>query len=146
VLIDGAKSALMFQFDDGRIAVGQDGDCRWSTDHGRTWSPGPAGPGDKVALDLGGGEILSINRNSRRRADGKFDVRLRRSFDNWRTVASESAVLDLPDAGSTVTGSGGVIDGFLSHHGLLQLQGGHLIATMYGNYRGDTELCQDSLA
>ena len=141
VLIPGATSALAFRFADGRIVVGQGDACRWSADGGKTWVPGPTGPGDKVAIDLGHGEILSINRNSQRRSDGRFTLKMRRSLDNWRSQQAEQAVLDLPDAGTTVTGSGGIVDGFLFHHGILQLAGDRLIGTMYGNYRGDAILC-----
>ena len=141
VLIPGAKSALAFRFADGRIVVGQGDACRWSEDGGKTWSPGPAGPGEKVAIDLGHGEILSINRNSQRLSDGRFTLKMRRSLDNWRSQEAEQAVLDLPEAGTTVTGGGDVVDGFLFHHGILQLSGGRLIGTLYGNYRGDTILC-----
>lgn len=141
VLIPGVKSALAFRFADGRIVVGQDDACRWSADGGKTWSPGPAGPGEKVAIDLGNGETLSIGRNSQRRSDGRFTLKMRRSLDNWRSQEAEQAVLDLPDAGKTITGGGDIVDGFLFHHGILQLSGGRLIGTMYGNYRGDTILC-----
>ena len=141
VLIPGAKSALAFRFADGRIVVGQDNACRWSADGGKTWARGPAGPGEKVAIDLGHGEILSINRNSERRSDGRFALKMLRSLDNWRSQQPEQAVLDLPEAGTTVTGGGDIIHGFLFHHGILQLPGGRLLGTMYGNYRGDTILC-----
>jgi hypothetical protein len=49
--------------------------------------------------------------------------------------------LDIPRASFTVTGSGGRVDGFLFHHGVLALSNGELIASMYGNYEGDVELC-----
>lgn len=138
VLIPGRKSAVAFQFKDGRIVVGGGA---WSYDKGHTWKVGPSGPGTKVAIDLGGGEILSIDRNSRRRADGKFVLHQHRSLDNWKTVKNEEAVLDIPQASSTVTGSGQRIDGFLFHHGILKLPNGDLIGTMYGNYKGDVILC-----
>jgi len=141
ILIPGVKSALAFRFVDGRIVVGQGDACCWSSDSGKSWKPGPAGPGDKVAIDLGHGEILSINRNSQRRPDGRFTLKMHRSKDNWRSQEAEQAVLDLPEAGTTITGGGDVIDGFLFHHGILQLADSRLIGTMYGNYRGDTILC-----
>jgi hypothetical protein len=47
----------------------------------------------------------------------------------------------MPQVSYTVTGGGDRIDGFLFHHGILKLPDGRLIATMYGNYEGDTELC-----
>jgi len=135
------KTALAFQFNDGRIVVGNGENSMWSYDKGYTWEPGPASPGEKVAIDLGGGEILSIGRNSKRRPDGKFTLRQRRSLDNWESVKTEQADLDIPQASFTVTGSGGRVDGFLFHHGILRLENGDLIGTMYGNYYGDVQLC-----
>jgi hypothetical protein len=141
VLIPGQETALAFQFKDGRIVVGKRRNCMWSNDGGQTWRAGPEGPAEKVALDLGGGEILTISRNSKREHDGKFSLSQQRSMDNWKTVKKETAILDIPDATSTVTGGGTIIDGFLFHHGILKLPDGTLIGTMYGNYEGDVELC-----
>ena len=135
------KSAMAFQFDDGRIVVGAKNESFWSNDGGHTFQPGPQGPGEKVAIDLGDGEILGIGRNSRRRPDGRFTLRQRRSKDNWQTVKEEEALLDIPMASPAVTGSGGRVDGFLFHHGILRLPDGDLIGTMYGNYVGDFVLC-----
>jgi len=140
VLIPSTRTALAFLFADGRIAVGSGEESFWSHDGGHSFEPGPATPGQKVAIDLGG-EILAVGRKSERRPDGKFAVNEHRSLDNWITVEKEEAVLDLPNASYTVLGSGGRVDGFLFHHGILQLPDGDLIATMYGNYEGDTELC-----
>jgi hypothetical protein len=142
ILIPHVESALAFQFRDGRIVVGKGKASMWSTDAGHTWKLGPVGPGEKVAIDLGNGEILSISRNSKRRSDGKYTLRLRRSFDNWKTITTEEAELDIPRASFTTTGSGNRVDGFLFHHGILQLANGDLIGTMYGNYEGDIELCE----
>jgi len=139
--IPGPKTALAFQFEDGRIVVGNGKECMWSHDSGHTWEPGPEGPCDKVAIDLGSGEILSIGRNSQRRTDGKFTIRQRRSLDNWKTIKIKEAIIDIPKASFTVTGSGGRVDGFLFHHGILRLPNGDLIGTMYGNYKGDVLLC-----
>lgn len=137
-VIPGQKSAVAFQFKDGRIVVGGGA---WSYDKGHTWKVGPSGPGTKVAIDLGSGEILTIGRNSKRRADGKFILHQRRSLDNWKTAKDEEAILDIAQASTTVTGSGQRIDGFLFHHGILKLPNGDLIGTMYGNYKGDVILC-----
>jgi hypothetical protein len=135
------KTALAFQFNDGRIVVGNGENSMWSYDKGHTWEPGPVSPGEKVAIDLGGGEILSIGRNSKRSPEGKFTLKQRRSLDNWESVKTEQAELDIPQASFTVTGSGGRVDGFLFHHGILRLENGDLIGTMYGNYYGDVQLC-----
>jgi hypothetical protein len=101
-LIPKADTAMAFQFSDGRIVVGKGAKSAWSGDAGKTWTPGPAGPSEKVAIDLGGGEILGINRDTKRRADGLFAVKLKRSTDNWLSNKGEGAVLDLPAAGQTV--------------------------------------------
>jgi len=141
VPVPGIESALAFQFKDGRIVVGQGKSSMWSTDGGRTWKPGPEGPGEKVAIDLGDGEILAIKRNSKRHPDGLFIAKVLRSTDNWKTVRQEEAVVDIPNVSYTTTGGGDLIDGFLFHHGIMKLPDGRLIGTMYGNYEGDTELC-----
>jgi hypothetical protein len=141
VPIPGQDTALAFQFQDGRIVVGSGTAPMWSHDGGHTWMPGPDGPGEKTAIDLGNGEILSIGRNSHRRVDGEFTIHQRRSVDNWQTVTSEEAILHMPMASSTVTGDGTRVDGFLFHHGILRLANGDLIGTMYGNYEGDALLC-----
>lgn len=141
VPIPGPDTALAFQFKDGRIVVGKGKQSRWSTDGGHTWKPGPAGPGEKVVIDLGEGEILAIQRNSSRRPDGWFTVKTLRSRDNWKTVHDEEALVAIPNASSTTTGGGDLIAGFVFHHGILKLPDGRLIATLYGNYEGDTELC-----
>jgi hypothetical protein len=140
-LIPEVDTAMAFQFADGRIVVGKGAKSVWSSDGGKTWKPGPAGPSEKVAIDLGGGEILAINRNTKRRDDGLFTVKLKRSLDNWDSIKGEEALLDLPGAGQTVLGGGGVVDGYLFHHGIVQLPDGRLVATVYGNNLGDTVLC-----
>jgi hypothetical protein len=141
VIIPTEKTAVAFQFEDGRIVVGPRNKSFWSYDGGHTWEEGPEGPGEKVAIDLGNGEILSAGRNSNRRSDGKFTVKMRRSIDNWDTVKNEEGIFDIPNASFTVTGSGGRVDGFLFHHGILKLKNGQLIGSMYGNYEGDVLLC-----
>lgn len=141
VPIPTEKTAVAFQFNDGRIVVGPKDKSAWSYDGGHTWERGPEGPGEKVAIDLGNGEILTAGRNSNRRPDGKFIVKMRRSKDNWETVENEDGIFDIPNASFTVTGSGGRVDGFLFHHGILKLPNGDLIGSMYGNYEGDKLLC-----
>jgi len=141
VPIPGPDTALAFQFKDSRIVVGQGKSSMWSTDGGYSWTPGPDSPGEKVAIDLGDGEILAIKRNSKRRPDGLFTLKMRRSVDNWKTVHAEEAVVNIPNASYTMTGGGDLIDGFLFHHGILKIDDGMLIGTMYGNFEGDTELC-----
>lgn len=135
------KNALAFRFADGRLVVGSGDQTRWSYDNGETWQSGPACQFEKASIDLGNGEILSIGRNSKIRPDGKFSLKIDRSLDNWKTVAGEEASLEIPNASYTVTGSGNRVDGFLFHHGILQLPNGDLIGSMYGNFEGDEMLC-----
>ena len=141
VSIPGIESSLAFQFNNGTIVVGTKGKCSWSTDLGQTWQIGPEGPSEKVAIDLDDGEVIALERNTRRREDDLFSGGLRRSLDNGATFQTETPVIDVPEAASTVLGGGAIIDGFLFHHGILKLNDGRLIASMYGNYRGDTMLC-----
>jgi len=91
--------------------------------------------------NLSNGQSMAIARNTHKKSNGKFSMRLLRSADNWQTVQKEECEVDIPRASFAVTGSGGRVDGFLFHHGLLQLDNGDLIASMYGNFEGDTELC-----
>ncbi len=54
------KTAQAFQFEDGRIVTGNGKNSMWSYDNGYTWKTGTTSQIDKTALDLGNGEILSI--------------------------------------------------------------------------------------
>ena len=135
------KTSLAYRFRDGRIVTGHGEKSMWSYDGGKTWKKGPESMLEEATLDLGKGEIITVSRNSRRRPDGKYAMRVLRSTDNWKTFQKEEAVVDIPNASYTVTGGGGRVDGFLFHHGLVQLQDGTLVGSMYGNYEGDTELC-----
>lgn len=141
VAIPGPEGALAFKFSDGSIVVGSGKRAKWSYDGGNTWAPGPAGLRDKSIIDLGKGEVLSLNRNTKRLTGDKFICRGTRSFDNWKTIKSEEDTVEIPNASYTVTGGGGIVDGFLFHHGVVKLKNGELAATMYGNFIGDKELC-----
>lgn len=141
VRIKGADNSIAHQFEDGRIVVvGEDETGVWSSDGGRTWTLGRRGPDDKTTINLGNGEVLSISRTSVKRADGKFVLFQRRSHDNWRTVVKEQAILDTPMATNTGGDAGDQHEGLLMHHGALRLRNGNLMATMFGNFKGDKEL------
>ena len=139
--VDEVKTAVAYRFRDGRIALGTRKNSMWSTDNGKSWQPGPETKIGKNVLDLGNGETIAFDFNTYLRSDGKFDGSLLRSTDNWNTVVSEGIIVDIPSASFTVTGSGSRRNGFMFHHGSLKLSNGDLLATMYGNYNGDTELC-----
>jgi hypothetical protein len=135
------KTALAFKFNDGRIICGDKGNTLLSTDNGHTWLPYENGNMEKAMTNLRNGESLAISRNSHKKDNGKFSIAMLRSSDNWQTTQKEVAEIDIPHASFTVTGSGNRVDGFLFHHGLLELDNGDLIGSMYGNFEGDTELC-----
>ena len=50
---------------------------------------------------------------------------------------NETAILDTPLATTTGGDDGNQTDGMLMHHGAVRLPNGDLMATLYGNYRGD---------
>lgn len=137
VPIAAAESAIAHRFDDGRIVVLRHDKGIWSSDGGHTWKEGPRGPDDKTAINLGNGEVLSIYRTSVKGNDGKFSLTQRRSLDNWKTVQQETALLDTPQATATGGDDGDSHDGLLMHHGAIRLANGDLMATMYGNFKGD---------
>ena len=141
VPIPGATNSIAHQFEDGRIVVvGEEDEGIWSLDGGQTWNSGPRGPDDKTTINLGGGEVLSINRTSVKRSDGQYSLFQRRSYDGWKTMVEETAILDSPMATNTGGDEGEQHEGLLMHHGILRLQNEDLIATMFGNFEGDTEL------
>src|SRR5262249_24105865 len=70
-------------------------------------------------------------------ADGRYTLSQRRSLDNWKTILNETALLDTPLATTTGGDDGKQTEGMLMHHGLLRLRNGDLMATLYGNYKGD---------
>ena len=135
------KTAVAFKFGDGRIICGSGENTLWSFDNGLTWQQGPESRLGKSLVNLGNGETIDVDRNSQLKKNGKFSLKLVRSYDNWQTVAKEEAELTLPNASYTITGSGNRVNGFLFHHGILQLDNGDLIGSMYGNYESDTQLC-----
>jgi hypothetical protein len=141
VRIPGPTTATVFQFKDGKIVLGVGKDVKWSFDKGHTWVDGVPGPSARNTVDLGNGEIISVQPNSIKRPDRKFTLKLQRSIDNWKTVVNEESVLDIPNSSFTVTGDGSIKDGFIFHHGILKLDDGTLIGTMYGNYEGDNIYC-----
>jgi hypothetical protein len=138
----GNMSPFVFQFSGGRIRVDDCDMNRWtrlSSDGGRTWSdvhiPGNYLYG--VRIDLGDGQILSLSFATKKRADGKYTLPLRRSLDGWKTVTEETCVLDIPHSVPCGGDGGETNPGFLMDHSILQLKDGRLMATMYGNYDDD---------
>jgi hypothetical protein len=97
VIMRGASYPSAFRFADGRIAVSGDmgfkgGESCWSADGGRTWKIGMAGPSN-ACLDLGKGEVLSLNFKTDRGPDNKLRLPQMRSRDDWRTVEPEYSIV-----------------------------------------------------
>jgi hypothetical protein len=146
IIIEGPQGkAFAYKFNDGRICTYGNGKdiCYWSEDGGKTWEPGPVGPSDKMVHDFGDGEILSVKRDLIPRSDGKFAVRYLRSKDNWKTVQDDQGIADVPQATSTGSDDGRTtVPSMMMHHGIVQLKNGDLLATLYGNYKGDRLFCE----
>ncbi len=146
VVLDGARDSQIFQFNDGRLVVDAgEGKSLWSVDKGLTWTlrtpQGPAMDAYKSAIDLGGGEIISLTRTTSKDQYGRFELYQQRSFDNWNSSQGENAAVNVP--GSTASGGDDckepkANEGPLMHHGILKLANGGLIASMYGNFVSDT--------
>jgi hypothetical protein len=144
VTIEGSHgNAHAFKFNDGRIVAHGDGNTFsfWSDDIGKTWKKGPLGPTAKMIHDFGDGEIISFKRDLLARDDGKYSVPADRSTDNWKTVESFTGMADVPLATATRDENARTLTGMLMHHGVVQLPNGELLATLYGNYKGDRVLC-----
>src|SRR5215468_3203484 len=145
VIIRGPKGkAYAHRFRDGRICTYGDGKkiSYWSKDSGRTWKEGPLGPSDKMVLEFRDGEILSIKRDLIPRPDGKFTARYWRSTDGWKTFHDAEGIVDVPLATSTRSDDGvSVVPSMMMHHGIVELKDGTLVATLYGNYKGDRVVC-----
>jgi hypothetical protein len=136
--VKGARKPGAFAFNDGRICMmAGSGGGLWSDDAGKSWRDGPVGPLDKMAFDFGDGNVISIGRDTVPRKDGKFTVQVRRSSDNWKTVQAEEGVADVPLATSAGGDTAATVQGMLMHHGIVRLHNGELLATLYGNYKGD---------
>jgi hypothetical protein len=148
--------AAVFRFADGRIAVGGVRPAKvhedatpfsrttglWSTDGGHTWTEKLPGP-NNAALELGDGRVLALGFGTKKRPDGKYTLAQKRSLDSWQTVADEESVVDTPRSVPCGGDDGATNSGFLMDHGLIRLKNGQLMATMYGNYEGDTATCAD---
>lgn len=99
------KTALAFQFLDASIVVDGSEGLIWSYDGGNAWVEKDSNAIVKVMIDLGNGEVLSVNRATHLKSNGKYSASINRSFDNWETVSREEAEVDIPHASYTTTGS-----------------------------------------
>jgi Neuraminidase (sialidase) len=133
------RSPFVFKLKDGRIcAAGESDFSYWSEDGGKTWEKGPEGPLSKMAIDLGDGEIITVGGNTIPQPDGRLKVSYVRSTDNWKTYFEDSGFADVPLSTSMGTDNNTPrIPGMMMHHGIVELPNGDLLASMYGNYKGD---------
>ena len=145
--VPDARDTQAFLFNDGRIAIDGGTSSLYSRDQGRTWTSGPQAPATfsaKVGFDFGDGEVVSFGRTTTK-SGNLYKLGQVRSFDNWQTTTSEVGWFDTPLAVATTSDIGETKpnEGLLLHHGILKLKSGDLLATMYGNYDGDTALVED---
>jgi Neuraminidase (sialidase) len=133
------RAPIAFRFKDGRIAAHGDRDFSYySSDGGKSWEKGPLFQFNKMAVDLGNGEILSINGTMVPQKDGKLAVTYFRSTDNGKTFEELKGTADIPLSTSQGTDNESPrIPGMIMHHGIIQLPNGDLLASTYGNYKGD---------
>jgi hypothetical protein len=131
----------LFRFADGRIVIGNEkGPDVWSHDGGKTWKEGPKGPAGKTVFEPRAGEILVMALGSSPHKEGYHEIKTVRSTDNWATTKTEMVRMDVPEAGAMGTDDGRRNEGMRIHHGMIRLKNGDLMMSLYGNYRGDTEL------
>jgi len=141
VIMKNASYPSAFRFADGRIAVSDGmgmygGQSCWSADNGRTWKSGIAGP-TNTSLVLGNGEVLSLKIKTEKTLDNKLKLPQMRSKDNWKTVEEEYSTIDVPESSPGIADDGTSFEGVAMDHALIRLKNGNLMATMYGNYKGD---------
>jgi hypothetical protein len=146
-VIAGARDTQAFRFNDGRIAVDAGSTSFYSFDYGHTWIEGPQAPATyntKVAFDFGDGEIISFGRTTTKKNGLLYDAGQFRSVDGWRTSLSGIGSFDTPQAVASTSDTGQLKpnEGLMMHHGIVRLANGDLLATMYGNYGGDTALVE----
>jgi len=134
-LIPDAIYTSLFRFRDGRLSVGG----KLSTDRGRTWQPGPGvGVG---GFEFADGETISPGFNTRKVADGVFEVPLSRSKDGGAAFTGETARLTIPEGTGGTGDDGKYYEGPSVDHAIVQLRDGSLLMAMYGYFKTDTVLC-----
>lgn len=147
VIYKGDTYPSAFRFADGRITVSGAGSGglghvdrgsagHWSADGGHTWTTGAVGP-LSASLELGGGEVLSLKFKTEKGADNKLKLTQMRSRDNWKTVKEEESIIDIPESAPMTGDDSSAFAGMVMDHGMIRLKNGNLMATMYGNYKGD---------
>ena len=101
---------------------------RRSTDGGTTWEPAPPLSADGAYGQLRDGTVMQVTGPARFAdpRDGTAALEVSLSTDEWRTVETFSAPLNVPLATT-----------FIPVRGFLELPDGRILITLYGNLEGD---------
>jgi hypothetical protein len=134
-IIPGASYTSLFRFRDGRLAVGG----KHSADGGKTWTDGP-GLGTHF-FEHPDGEVIGLGFNTKKVADGVFEVPLIRSRDGGKTFEGVPARLNIPEGTGGTGDDGKYYEGPPVDHAIVQCRDGSLLAAMYGYFKTDTVLC-----
>lgn len=134
-IVPNAIYTSLFQFRDGRLAVGD----RHSRDGGKTWTKGPRL--HTGAFEFADGEVISPGFNTKKLADGVFQVPMARSSDGGKTFRAEQARLNIPEATGGTGDDGKHYEGPCVDHAIVQARDGSLLMAMYGYFKTDTVLC-----
>ncbi|MBM3474987.1 MAG: exo-alpha-sialidase [Armatimonadetes bacterium] len=135
-IIPGAIYTSLFRFRDGRLAVGG----KHSADGGRTWTDGP-GLGTHF-FEFPDGEVIGLGFNTKKVADGVFEVPLSRSRDGGKTFEGVPARLNIPEGTGGTGDDGKYYEGPPVDHAIVQCRDGSLLAAVYGYFKTDTVLCE----
>ena len=135
-IIPDAIYRSLFKFADGTLAVSD----RRSSDGGQTWEPAGASL-STGAFEFTDGELIQLGFNSRKLADGVFEVDLSRSTDHGKSFTKEAARLNIPEGTGGTGDDGKHYEGPPVDHAIVQLRDGSLLAAMYGYFKTDTVLC-----
>lgn len=137
-----ANDTQLHRFADGRFTLGKTDTVGLYSTNAVDWSEGAVGPaqgGYKCAVELGNNETLNIYRTTVGEAGASYTFQ--RSLNDWVDVVTDEGAVDTPRAVPLSGDAGETESGMLFHHGaLVNRSTGDLIATMYGNYDGDTRL------
>jgi hypothetical protein len=118
-----------------------------STDGGNTWKSwtpaaaqgrGPVFEGDGVQLK--DGTILILDWTAEGPKDGGYFIgKLWESHDEWQTLSGPAqAKIYLPNAITGYDDGGRPMPGIWLHRTMIEMQGGELLATAYGWFKGDS--------
>lgn len=99
---------------------------------------GPAQGGHKMAIELGNDETISIRRTLVGDTN-PYDNFALTSNNQWQTSDEIEITANIPLATGLAGDAGDTEDSMLFHHGLVHTPDGHLLATLYGCYIGDTQ-------